>query len=188
MKSDSIISVIRFCPLCGSSKLNKSNNFILSCSDCSFIYYDNPKVTVCSLIFNKDGQLLLTKRAEEPMKGFLDLPGGFVDQNETLEQALIRELSEELQLSVQEEDLIYYSSSVGRYEYSGINYFTVLVCYFCKKIVSGQEIKFDKDEIADIVFVRPEELNIKLLGMEDTKNLMTKFLKNKDYERQNFKN
>ena len=44
--------------------------------------------------------MLLVQRAQQPSKGKLDFPGGFVDYNGSNEQALITELLEELQLPI----------------------------------------------------------------------------------------
>lgn len=46
------------------------------------------------------GHILLVKRKAEPGRGLWALPGGFVDPDETLEQAVIRELKEETRISV----------------------------------------------------------------------------------------
>lgn len=50
--------------------------------------------------FNLEQQLLLIKRKNEPFKNSWALPGGFVDENEDLEQAAIRELVEETQVEI----------------------------------------------------------------------------------------
>lgn len=63
-----------------------------NCELCSFY---NPKATVTAVII-KDGKLLVLKRNEEPFKDQWDLPGGYMRANETPEQAIKRELKEEL--------------------------------------------------------------------------------------------
>lgn len=60
-------------------------------------------VTVDVLIvrpFEMEQQILLIKRKNDPFKDCWALPGGFVDENEDLQQAAIRELVEETQVKV----------------------------------------------------------------------------------------
>jgi 8-oxo-dGTP diphosphatase len=69
----------------------------------SFTYeYPRPAVTVDCVVFGLDDELLkvlLIQRDREPFAGRWALPGGFVDPRETLEQAALRELSEETGVS-----------------------------------------------------------------------------------------
>jgi bifunctional NMN adenylyltransferase/nudix hydrolase len=58
-------------------------------------------VTVDAVVFQQ-GHVLLVKRGASPGKGLWALPGGFVNQNERLEDACIRELREETNLRVPE--------------------------------------------------------------------------------------
>ena len=60
-------------------------------------------VTVDVAAFSRDGdhlQIALIERGNEPFKGKLALPGGFVETDEDLPQAAVRELAEETGLSV----------------------------------------------------------------------------------------
>jgi 8-oxo-dGTP diphosphatase len=54
-----------------------------------------PLLTVDCVVFDRQGRLLLIRRASPPFKGKYALPGGFVDIGETVEQAALRELKEE---------------------------------------------------------------------------------------------
>ena len=60
--------------------------------------YPRPMVTVDAVVFTKrEGrrEVLLIERKHDPFAGTWALPGGFVDMDETLEQAAARELEEE---------------------------------------------------------------------------------------------
>ena len=66
--------------------------------------YDHPRpaLTVDILLFHRYGnrvEVLLIKRAREPFKGLWAFPGGFVDKDESLEDAAARELLEETGVS-----------------------------------------------------------------------------------------
>jgi ADP-ribose pyrophosphatase YjhB (NUDIX family) len=75
------------------------------CTNCNTIHYENPKPTA-TLICPKDNDLLLVRRAFDPAKGMWNLPGGFMECNETLEQAGERELLEETNLCGKAVDLL----------------------------------------------------------------------------------
>lgn len=64
------------------------------CDDCGFIHYDNPKVVAGSVVRHGD-EILLCRRAIEPRSGLWTLPAGYMELNETVEQAALREAYEE---------------------------------------------------------------------------------------------
>jgi len=57
--------------------------------------YPRPAVTVDAILISPDRKILLIERGREPYKGQWALPGGFIDMDEELETACIRELEEE---------------------------------------------------------------------------------------------
>jgi ADP-ribose pyrophosphatase YjhB (NUDIX family) len=68
------------------------------CPHCHAIHYQNPKLVIGSIpVWEQDGklQLLLCKRAIEPRHGYWTLPAGFMENEETTEQAAVRETEEE---------------------------------------------------------------------------------------------
>ncbi|MBQ9494722.1 MAG: NUDIX domain-containing protein [Treponema sp.] len=111
-----------FCPLCSSKKINFVDNKKWFCSDCGFDLYHNVAAAVNVIIADKNGFVLFEKRAKEPRKNFLALPGGFVDADEGAEQAAMRECKEEAGLVIQR--VTYLCSLPNTYEYKNIVYKT----------------------------------------------------------------
>lgn len=57
------------------------------------------------LVIRRMDEVLFIKRKNDPFKGMLALPGGFVDEDESVTQAAIRELFEETGVRIEERDL-----------------------------------------------------------------------------------
>jgi len=66
----------------------------LTCADCGFVAYENPKIVVGSVV-SEAGRILLCRRAIEPRRGFWTLPAGYMEMAETVEEAARREAREE---------------------------------------------------------------------------------------------
>jgi len=66
----------------------------LTCPDCGFIAYENPKVVVGSVVAVGD-QVLLCRRAIQPRAGYWTLPAGYMEMHETVEEGAAREAWEE---------------------------------------------------------------------------------------------
>ncbi len=62
--------------------------------------YRNPTPTT-DVVVIEDGQVLLVRRGREPYKGRLALPGGYIEYGETVEDAAVREVSEETSLCIE---------------------------------------------------------------------------------------
>lgn len=62
----------------------------------------------------KEGKILLVKRSNDPYKGFWAIPGGFVEQGETCEEAVAREIKEETGLEAKVKNLLGVYSAPGR--------------------------------------------------------------------------
>ena len=79
--------------------------------------YPRPSVTVDAVVFGFDGaelQILLIERAHDPFAGSWAIPGGFVDKNESLEAAALRELQEETGITRVFLEQLYTFGDVGR--------------------------------------------------------------------------
>lgn len=94
------LNQFKYCPKCGSAHFEIHNEKSKQCTDCGFVYYFNPSSATVALILNEKDELLVCRRAKEPAKDTLDLPGGFIDMNETGEEGVAREVEEETGLKV----------------------------------------------------------------------------------------
>ena len=82
----------------------------------SYTYkYPRPAVTVDTIVFNKrKNEILLIKRGKYPFEGNWALPGGFVDMDEELEIAALRELKEETSLNLDKVKQFKAYGTIGR--------------------------------------------------------------------------
>ncbi|MBI3335318.1 MAG: NUDIX hydrolase [Candidatus Portnoybacteria bacterium] len=120
-----------FCPKCGgktSAKPEHGKERIV-CTLCGYVRYRNP-VPTASALFIKNGSILLTKRAIDPKKGFWDLPGGFIEEDEHPEKALHREIKEELGVEITIGKL--FDIVMDWYEFGGDRFSTLNLYYFAK--------------------------------------------------------
>lgn len=76
-----------------------------NCSACGYVHYENPTVVVLVAV-EAEGRLLAIRRALEPYKSRWAVPGGFVERDESVTLAAVRELEEETGIRVEEDDLI----------------------------------------------------------------------------------
>jgi ADP-ribose pyrophosphatase YjhB (NUDIX family) len=70
------------------------------CDECGEIHYQNPKLVV-GTVPERDGRILLCRRAIEPRYGYWTLPAGFMENDETVGQAALRETLEEAGAAVE---------------------------------------------------------------------------------------
>ncbi len=146
--------VIRYCPRCGSPRFPALTERSFLCRDCGFNLFVNSAAAVACLIFNQKGELLLTRRAIEPHKGALDLPGGFVDPMERAEDAVRRELKEELGLEVR--NLWYLDSRPNEYTFGGITVFTTDLAFRIEP--TSLDNLTAADDISSFVWMLPRDV------------------------------
>lgn len=163
---------LRYCPDCGR------DNFIFDgikkyhCNFCGFEYYFNSAAAAVAVVTEND-HLLTVVRARDPHEGMLDLPGGFVDPGESSEQALYRELQEEL--SVRPVSHEYFLSASVCYPYAGVEYSVCEIFYRCKFAdISAMRAN---DDVAEIRWVPLAELDIDAFAFTSAKWVIEKLLR-----------
>ena len=70
------LRLFEYCPRCGSHRFQENDASSKRCEDCGFVYYLNPKASVAAFVMDRQSRILVCRRAFDPSKGMLDLPGG----------------------------------------------------------------------------------------------------------------
>ena len=77
----------------------------LTCTDCGFVQYENPKIVVGSIVRWED-RVLMCRRDIEPRRGYWTVPAGYLELNETTEAGAAREAWEEARARIEIERLM----------------------------------------------------------------------------------
>lgn len=155
------------CPGCGRPGPDFREGKVLVCGGCGFEFYVNAAAAVGALIRREDGRILWVVRAREPGRGLLDVPGGFVDPGESLEEALCRECREELGTNVH--SLKFFTSRPNQYLYGGIDYTTVDAFFFA---TVESVVRPEAEEILQVVWARPTELKADDMAFNSLRGLL----------------
>jgi ADP-ribose pyrophosphatase YjhB (NUDIX family) len=158
----------RFCPRCGGTlsrqQLKPIEPARLVCGDCTFIFYDDPKVAACTIPI-LDGKIVLLKRGIEPSYGKWVFPGGFLDRGERVEEAAIRETREEVNLKVEVTQLL------NVYSYPG---YPVVVVVYMAEVVGGQLQAMD--ETLEVRTFSSDEVPWDELAFPSTRDALADYL------------
>ena len=147
------LKLFGYCPRCGSNHFGINDFKSKKCGDCGFIFYFNPIAATVAVIVNEKNELLVARRAKEPAKGTLDLPGGFTDSFETAEEGVSREVAEETGLAVKETRYLF--SLPNKYIYSGFEEHTMDLFFLCK--VEGGALT-PADDVEELRWIPMEDV------------------------------
>lgn len=142
------MKTFNYCPSCGSKEIVFDGMKEFTCGACSFTYFQNIAAAVGTILVC-EGKIVLIRRKQEPGKGLLDLPGGFVDPEETAEEAAKREIREELKIDV--DTLHYLGSSPNIYEFKGVRYQSCDLLFHAQ--IDTFPTEFDETEVEELVFM-----------------------------------
>lgn len=166
---------LTFCPECGTDSLQWDGEKHWTCPRCSFSLYHNVAGAVAVLIKFRE-KILLTRRAQDPQKGKLDMAGGFVDPKESAEETCRRELQEELAINIRAENLKYLGSLPNIYHYKGIDYHT-LDLFFQYELENESEFNLDVAEISEAVWMNIKDLDVEDIAFESQKKFLRQYQK-----------
>jgi len=164
-----------FCPRCGSNNISL-NEISLKCNDCSLHIFKNNSSAVTALIVHENN-ILTVKRNHEPSWGMMDLPGGFVDPGESAEDALKREINEELNLKLISST--YIGSHPNNYDFGGIT--VPCLDLFFKCTIEDFSTLQAGDDAQSFQWINISEINISDFAFSSTRYFLDTILRTKDY-------
>lgn len=140
-----------YCPHCRGEMEDK---FVFGrtrrvCPECGFIHFMDPKVGA-GVLAERDGKVVMVRRAVVPAIGSWCLPSGFVEYDESPADAAVRECLEETGLRVRLTGLLDVAQYVSDLRGPGI---TIL---YRAQVVGGKPRP--GDDASEVAFFGPEEL------------------------------
>ncbi len=138
----------KFCPRCAArlELKHEAGKERPACPQCGRVIYYDPKVAAATVV-EREGKVLMVRRAMEPGLGLWSLPGGYVDRGEKVEGAAEREVLEETGLEVQVKDVVGVFSDPGH---------PVILVIYDSEILNGNPTP--GPEVLELDFFSPDEL------------------------------
>jgi ADP-ribose pyrophosphatase YjhB (NUDIX family) len=146
-----LADMLRYCSRCGTAlehgPVLGEDRDRLACPGCGFIAYVNPRLVVTTLPVTDEGEIVLLRRGIEPGYGWWAQPGGFLEVDETVNEAAVRETLEETGLVVEPGEVVGLYSRLEA---------AVVVVAFEARIIGG-EIRTSAEALEVRAFA-PEEI------------------------------
>ena len=119
------------------------------------LYPDRPYLAVSAAII-RDGRVLIARRARGASTGLFTLPGGVVELGETLHQAIVREVAEETEITIEPVGLAGQREFITRDEAGRVSRHFVILC-FAARWLAGEGTP-QIEELSELRWLRPAEL------------------------------
>lgn len=178
MLPDNPLYRFEYCPICGAHAFRPLADNARKCDACGLTYYTNPRGATVALLLNARGELLVGTRACQPAQGTLDLVGGFMDLDETAEEALCREVHEESGLTIKPDELRYLFSQPNTYPFSGICVKTIDL-FFEIRLTDCPTLQ-GSDDISGLHWLPLDQVKPERFGLESIRRGVERYLAGED--------
>ncbi len=146
-----------FCSICGQKTFVKRGGQLRQCSKCNAEHYPRTDPVVITLVSDKDRCLLGQSRGRLSRTNRFSALAGFVDQGESIEEAVAREVMEEAGIRVR--NIRYHSSQPWPFPSS--------LMIGCHADAATTEISIDDEEMTDVHWFQRDEVLLALEGASE---------------------
>ena len=146
-----------FCSICGHETLIKRGGQVRRCSGCDTEHYPRTDPVIITVVSDKDRCLLGQSRGRMSRSNTYSALAGFMDQGESIEEAVAREIMEEAGIAV--ENVRYHSSQPWPFPSS--------LMIGCHADAATTDIQMDREEMADVSWFQREEVLLALEGKSE---------------------
>jgi ADP-ribose pyrophosphatase YjhB (NUDIX family) len=162
---------VRFCIRCGRRvrRRREAGRWRWRCPACGWTCYGNP-VAAAGAVIVRGSRVLLVRRAHPPYAGTWDIPGGFLESDETPELAVRRELKEELGVAPRALRFVGFASD--RYGPRGVPLLTIL---FRATLAPGT--LRPSDDVAAIEWVDRARIPWRKIAFPGLRRLLRRYLR-----------
>jgi NAD+ diphosphatase len=164
-------ATFRYCPACAAPIEPTDVTRYFRCTACDYTLFFNAGGAASAIVRDGDGRIALLRRAREPKKGMLTLPGGFVEPGESGEESLRREVEEETGLLLG--PLTFLTALPNAYPYRDVLYLTLDLVYVADA-VGGVEAA-EPDEVTEILWLRPDEVPLEEMAFASLRESVRQF-------------
>jgi ADP-ribose pyrophosphatase YjhB (NUDIX family) len=161
LRSESVTDIhldMNYCRRCGAELKVVVESQVYCCSAGHQLFM-NPVPAAALILRNDRDEVLIIERGSDPGKGYLSIPGGFCDFTESVEEAVRREMQEEVGIFPEHYgQLEFVSSSIDAYDYGGEILSALTVIFTARTI--GELSLAPADDAASAAFMKLEDIDM----------------------------